>query len=530
MQDIRMVMKNFFILWIYPRKEDNLRELKRRFTSVARPLSCCKPAQFRIEQDYTAFKKQFTGWMVRQETKDRRMIATTFKRSIGFIGLWLGLAGLVPAVAWGAPPAVNTRAAVVINVSSNRTLFEHNADTQIPPASITKVLTLYLVFEAIHEGRAHLSDRVFVTEKAGRTGGSRMYIQAGTEVTLGELIKGMAVDSGNDACVAAAEHIAGSEAAFVAMMNRKARELGMTHSYFINTNGLPAKGQVTTARDMARLSMAYLHRFPESLQVHSMQSYTFNGVTQHNRNRLLGHCPGVDGLKTGWIAASGYNLLATARRGETRILVVVLGAPNPAARLAETRKLLEVAYQKVAIGSPAIELADLTSYVDPYCPLPGKKLARGKPKKTSIARKSQPPAAKRLATTKGQPHVAAKKSQPSDQVAKAKLSHAHQAGSQTSQAKAAKRHHQASTHQVPAAQQASKVTKHTSAQPTKHSSKAGNSAKSAASTGDSKKSLKSNKDTQQSVAKSQKTKGKDKTADSKKKAKPQAKKNSSQNT
>jgi D-alanyl-D-alanine carboxypeptidase (penicillin-binding protein 5/6) len=336
--------------------------------------------------------------MARQETKDGHMIPTTFKRSIGFIGLWFGLAGQIPAVAWGAPPAVNTRSAMVINVSTNRTLLEHNADTQIPPASITKVLTLYLVFEAIHEGRAHLSDRVFITEKAGRTGGSRMYIQAGTEVSLGELIKGMAVDSGNDACVAAAEHIAGSEAAFVAMMNRKARELGMTHSYFINTNGLPAKGQVTTARDMARLSMAYLHRFPESLRVHSMQSYTFNGVTQHNRNRLLGHCPGVDGLKTGWIAASGYNLLATARRGDTRILVVVLGAPNPAARLAETRKLLEVAYQKVATGSQAIELADLTGYVDPYCPPPGKKLARGKPRKTTIARKSQPAGGKKSAS------------------------------------------------------------------------------------------------------------------------------------
>jgi D-alanyl-D-alanine carboxypeptidase (penicillin-binding protein 5/6) len=219
----------------------------------------------------------------------------------------------------------------------------------------------------------------------------------------------MAVDSGNDACVAAAEHVAGSEPLFVAWMNRKAHELGMHNSHFINTNGLPASGQVTTARDMAKLSLAYLRRFPESLRIHSLQSYTYNGVTQHNRNRLLGHCPGVDGIKTGWIRASGYNLLATAKRSDTRLLVVVMGAPNPSARLAETRKLLEVGFQKAATGSSVIELADLTSYQDPYGPPPGKIAAHGQPQKarsakTWRARRSAPAVAsrQRVQRTSGQ--------------------------------------------------------------------------------------------------------------------------------
>jgi len=179
-----------------------------------------------------------------------------------------------------------------------------------------------------------------------------MHVRAGTEVPLEELIKGMAVDSGNDACVAAAEHISGSVEDFVAAMNRKARELGMNNSNFVNPNGLPAKGQVTTARDMAKLSAAYLQRFPESLRVHSMRCYTYNNITQRNRNRLLGTCPGVDGLKTGWIVASGYNLAATAKRGNTRLLAVLLGAPTPGARAEETARLLEDGFERVASNSP----------------------------------------------------------------------------------------------------------------------------------------------------------------------------------
>jgi D-alanyl-D-alanine carboxypeptidase len=303
---------------------------------------------------------------------------------LAFIGLHL-----VAVNAFAGAQPVNSRGAIVINATTGKVLFEHDADRLVPPASITKILTLYLVFEAIHEGRVHPWDRVVISAQAANTGGSRMIIQAGTEVPLEELMKGMAVDSGNDACVAAAEHLAGSVPAFVQRMNHKAMELGMTHSHFENTNGLPAKGQVTTARDMAKLSLAYLQRFPESLRFHSMQTYTYNGVTQHNRNRLLGTCPGVDGIKTGWVCASGYNLVTTAKRGDTRILAVVLGAPTPVARTRESTKLIEVAYQKLAMGSPVIEVADLAAQADDEPPPPVRKHRKGKSSKLVAVKQSQ---------------------------------------------------------------------------------------------------------------------------------------------
>jgi D-alanyl-D-alanine carboxypeptidase len=310
-------------------------------------------------------------------------------KSIILLGLSFITFHLVVVNAFAGTQPVNSRGAIVINATSGQVVFEHDADRLVPPASITKILTLYLVFEAIHEGRVHLWDRVSISARAANTGGSRMFIQAGTEVPLEELMKGMAVDSGNDACVAAAEHLAGSVPEFVQRMNHKAMELGMAHSHFENTNGLPAKGQVTTARDMAKLSLAYLQRFPEALRFHSMQIYTYNGVTQHNRNRLLGKCPGVDGIKTGWVCASGYNLVTTAKRGDTRVLVVVLGAPTPVARARESTKLIEVAYQKLAMGSPVIEVADLAAQADDDPLPPVRKHRKGKPGKSVVVKQSQ---------------------------------------------------------------------------------------------------------------------------------------------
>lgn len=245
---------------------------------------------------------------------------------------------------------VNARSAIVIDMENGHVLFEQNPDLVIPPASITKILTLFLVFEAIKEGQVHLRDKVEISSRAASTGGSRMGLKAGTRVPLEELIKGMAVVSGNDACVAAAEHISGKVDRFVRRMNAKARELGMTNSKFMTPNGLPAPGQVTTARDIAKLSIAYLRRFPESLTIHSMQSYTYGKSSRHNANRLLGRCPGVDGLKTGFVCASGYNISATAKRGGTRILAVVLGSRTPWIRLAETEKLIEAGFREC--GAP----------------------------------------------------------------------------------------------------------------------------------------------------------------------------------
>ena len=245
---------------------------------------------------------------------------------------------------------VNARSAILIDMENGSILYEQDADYQIAPASITKILTLYLVFEAIKQGEVRLSDQVEVSRLAASASGSRMGLRAGTCVSLEELIRGIAVVSGNDACVAAAEHISGSVGRFVNKMNVKARELGMTRSRFMTPNGLPAAGQITTARDIAKLSIAYLHRFPESLAIHSMQSYAYGRHAHHNANRLLGKCPGVDGLKTGFVCASGYNISATAKRNGIRILAVVMGARSPWVRCSEAEKLIEAGFRET--GGP----------------------------------------------------------------------------------------------------------------------------------------------------------------------------------
>jgi D-alanyl-D-alanine carboxypeptidase len=245
---------------------------------------------------------------------------------------------------------VNARSAILIDMENGEILYEQDADALIAPASITKILTLYIVFEAIKQGEVRLSDKVEVSRLAASASGSKMGLKAGTYVSLEELIRGMAVVSGNDACVAAAEHISGSVGRFVNRMNVKARTLGMTRSRFMTPNGLPAPGQVSTARDIAKLSVAYLHRFPESLAIHSMQSYAYGRHEHHNANRLLGKCPGVDGLKTGFVCSSGYNISATAKRNGIRILAVVMGARSPWVRCSEAEKLLEAGFRET--GGP----------------------------------------------------------------------------------------------------------------------------------------------------------------------------------
>jgi serine-type D-Ala-D-Ala carboxypeptidase (penicillin-binding protein 5/6) len=239
------------------------------------------------------------------------------------------------------------RSAILMDVTTGRILYTHNADDPLPPASITKVLSLYLADEAIRDGKVRPMDPVKISRKAGRTGGSKMFIQAGSEIPLEELLKGMAVVSANDASVAVAEYIGGDVARFVEQMNRKARELGMTRSFFKNPNGLPARGQFTTARDMLILASNYLRRFPESLDLHSQQYYTYRDITQRNRNSLLRHYPNADGLKTGWIVKAGYHIVATAKRGNTRLIAVIMGAKTPAIRAGETEKLLDEGFRMV---------------------------------------------------------------------------------------------------------------------------------------------------------------------------------------
>lgn len=266
-------------------------------------------------------------------------------------GLWLTEAGAAVSM------QVRARSAILVDLTDGQVLFEQNADVPIAPASLTKVLTLYVVHEAIEQGRLSPWEKVRVSREAASTGGSRMGLRAGDLVSVEELIKGMAVVSGNDACVAVAEHLAGSADQFMRLMNRKAAELGMRHSHFVNPSGLPAKGQYTTARDMALLSAAYLRRFPHTLPIHSMQAYTYARSTHRNANRLLGTCPGVDGLKTGFVCSSGYNITATALRDGRRLVAVVLGARTPGERAAETAKLLNAGYASLGIVSPTHDAA-----------------------------------------------------------------------------------------------------------------------------------------------------------------------------
>mgnify|MGYP001479804123 CR=1 FL=1 len=251
-----------------------------------------------------------------------------------------------------SPGPVNAKSAILIEVSTGAVLFEQNADEIIEPASFTKVMSLYLIFEGMREGRVHLNDDVWISESAWRTGGSKMFVGIGTKVPLEELIKGIAVVSGNDACVAAAEHMSGSTDAFVAAMNLKAKQLGMEKSHFENPHGLPSESQVTTAREMALLDTAYLQRFPEALKYHSMREYSYNNIPQYNRNHLLLKDATVDGLKTGYVTAAGYHLSATAQREGMRLLAVVMGAANPAIREREALKLLNFGFRYYALVQP----------------------------------------------------------------------------------------------------------------------------------------------------------------------------------
>ena len=248
----------------------------------------------------------------------------------------------------GSGLSVRAKSSVLVEYSSGKILQQQNEGEQIPPASFAKILTLYVVFDLIGKGQAALGDEVFISEKAWRTGGSKMFVREGERVPLEELIKGIAVVSGNDACVAIAEHFFGSEDAFVEIMNETAGKLGMANSHFSNSHGLPSRGQLTTARDMALLAMHYLRDFPQALRYHSLAEYTFSDIRQYNRNRLLRRDSSVDGLKTGFTAASGYHLLSTAEREGRRLIAVLMGATSPAVRTEESAKLLNYGYRRFA--------------------------------------------------------------------------------------------------------------------------------------------------------------------------------------
>jgi len=232
-----------------------------------------------------------------------------------------------------------------MNMNTGQILFAQNPDRHIPPASLTKVLSLYIAHEAIRDGKTTPEANITVSRRAGRTGGSKMFIRQGQHVPLAELMKGMAIVSGNDASIAVAEHIGGNVNSFVKQMNQKARQLGMNSSLFKNPNGLPAKGQYTTARDVLALSQAYLRDFSDSLEMHSIIDYKYGNRTMHNHNHLIERVENVDGLKTGFIRAAGFHIIATAKRDETRLIAIVMGARSRTIRDRETARLLEEGFR-----------------------------------------------------------------------------------------------------------------------------------------------------------------------------------------
>jgi D-alanyl-D-alanine carboxypeptidase (penicillin-binding protein 5/6) len=245
--------------------------------------------------------------------------------------------------------SVNAKSAALFDFNSGQFLLEKNADEKIEPASLTKVMTLYVVDDKLKSGAVKLNDMVTISEYAWSMGGSQMFIKVGTQVPLDVLLKGIAVVSANDACVAVAEHMSGKVEVFVDEMNRKALKLGLTNTHFVNVHGLPGPGQFTTARDMAVLASKYIRDYPDVLKLHSLPEFTYNNITQRNRNGLLKMNVGVDGLKTGYIATSGYHLLATAQREGRRLIAVVMGAEKPKIREAECLNLLNYGFRNFVL-------------------------------------------------------------------------------------------------------------------------------------------------------------------------------------
>ena len=261
------------------------------------------------------------------------------------------------------PPTLAAKSWLLLDLGSNQVLTAEKPDDRLEPASLTKLMTAYLTFAAIHKKTLALDQPLPVSEKAWRTGGSKMFIRVDTQVPVEDLIKGMIVQSGNDACVTLAEGIAGSEENFAQMMNREAQRLGMKNSHFMNSTGLPDANHYTTARDLSLLASALIRDFPvEYGKYYSMKEFRYNNITQPNRNRLLFIDPTVDGVKTGHTDAAGYCLISSALRDKRRLLSVMLGTASDNARASESQKLLNwgfISYESVALFAKDQEIAKL---------------------------------------------------------------------------------------------------------------------------------------------------------------------------
>lgn len=244
-----------------------------------------------------------------------------------------------------SPPNTVAKAYVLMDFDSGEIIAQRDADKRVEPASLTKIMTGYVIINELKNGNLNLDDMVTISKKAWQMPGSKMFIEVGKKVSVRDLIKGMVIQSGNDASVALAEHVAGSEEVFAELMNKYAQSLGMTHTHYVNATGLPNEDHYTTARDLAILAQALIDKFPEEYKWYSEKKFTFNGITQYNRNKLLWQDSSVDGLKTGHTESAGYCLVSSAKRDNMRLISVVLGTDSAKIRIRESQKLLNYGFR-----------------------------------------------------------------------------------------------------------------------------------------------------------------------------------------
>lgn len=257
-----------------------------------------------------------------------------------FPGFGLCAETIVPAA-----PKLKASSYLLMDFNSGKILVEENSDKRLPPASLTKMMTVYVVSSELENGKVSLDDEVLVSEKAWRTQGSRMFIEVGKKVKLDDLIHGVVIQSGNDASVALAEYISGTEDVFADLMNKHAERLGMKNTHFVNSTGLPDENHYTTAKDLAILARAMIKDFPEEYKLYSIKEFTFNKIKQHNRNKLLWRDRNVDGIKTGHTEEAGYCLVASALKDEMRLISVVMGTDGVNARAKASQALLNYGYR-----------------------------------------------------------------------------------------------------------------------------------------------------------------------------------------
>ena len=264
---------------------------------------------------------------------------------VAMVAVWGAMTATAAPIIIPAAPQIGAESYLVIDAATGDVLASENARMRLPPASLTKIMTSYIIADEIEQGRITLDDRVPISVKAWRMEGSRMFIREGTEVSVADLLRGIVIQSGNDASVAMAEYIAGDEEVFAGLMTQTAKSLGMNNTNFMNATGLPDEMHYTTAEDLAILTRALINRFPEHYAIYSEKYFSYNDIRQANRNALLWRDDSVDGVKTGHTQAAGYCLVASAMENDTRLISVVMGARDERTRAAESQKLLNYGFR-----------------------------------------------------------------------------------------------------------------------------------------------------------------------------------------